>query len=128
MKFLFDKAPAGFGNGHIEYKAKFLLTDDGFDSGGMIKFTVFFKTNTDFIDVRCFHITIKLSENRPGYNFKGIGFKKRLCRPKISCVAYGFPSMLHQGIEPQGYRLMPYQAFFDDGFFGMGYEKRNAGH
>jgi hypothetical protein len=94
----------------------------------MIKFTVFFKTNTDFIDVRCFHITIKLSGNRPDYSFKGIGFKKRLCRPKISGVAYGFPIMLHQGIEPQGYGRMPSPAVFRDGFFGIGYKKRNAGH
>jgi hypothetical protein len=36
--------------------------------------------------------------------------------------------MLHQGISPQGYGLMPYQAVFGDGFFGMGYEKRNARH
>ena len=100
----------------------------------MVKFTVFFKSNTDFFDVRRFHITIKLSGNRPGDHFKGIGFEKRLGRPKISCMAYGFPVIvpnpivLYQGIEPQGYGLMPYPAFFGDGFFGMGYKKGKAGH
>jgi len=134
MKFRFDEAPAGFGNGHIEYKGNLLLINNRFDSTGMIKFTVFFKSNTDFFDVRRFHIPIKLSGNRPGDHFKGIGFEKRLGRPKISGVAYGFSVtvpisiMLYQGIEPQGYGLTPYRAVFGDGFFGMGYEKRNVGH
>jgi hypothetical protein len=104
----------------------------------MIKFTMFFKSNTDFLDVRRFHITIKLSRNRPGDHFKGIGFEKLPGRLKISCVAYGFPVpvpvpvpvpfMLYQGIEPQGYGLMPYPAVFSDGFFGRGYKKGKAGH
>ena len=61
MKFFFDEAPAGLGNGHIEHKGKLLLINDSFNSGGMIEFTVFFKANTDFFDVRRFHLTIKLS-------------------------------------------------------------------
>ncbi len=130
MKFGFDEAPANFGNGNIEHKGKLLLIDNGFDSGGMIKFSVFFKTNSNFIDLGGFHLPIKLSGHRPGDNFKGIGFKKPLCRQKISCVGYGFPVpiLLHQGIEPQGYGLMPYPAGCGDGFCGMEYKKGKAGH
>jgi hypothetical protein len=36
--------------------------------------------------------------------------------------------MFHQGIEPQGYGLMPYPAVFGNGFFGMRYKKGKAGH
>ncbi len=70
MKFCFNKSPAGFGNGHIEYKEKLLLIYNGFDSGGMIKFTVFFEANTDLLDVGRFHIPIKLSGNCPGDDLK----------------------------------------------------------
>jgi hypothetical protein len=130
MKFRFDEAPAGFRNGHIEYKEKLLLIYNGFDSGGMIKFTVFFKANTDLLNVPRFHLTVKLTGNRPGDNFKRIGLEKRTGRTKISCVAYGFlvSIIFNQGIEPQGYGFMPYPAVCGDGFLGMGYIKRNARH
>jgi hypothetical protein len=36
--------------------------------------------------------------------------------------------MFQQGIEPQGYGRLPYQAGFSDGFFGVEYKKRKAGH
>jgi hypothetical protein len=36
--------------------------------------------------------------------------------------------MLHQGIEPQGYALMPYQAVSGDGLFEIGYKKGKVGH
>jgi hypothetical protein len=91
----------------------------------MIKFTVFFKDNTDFLDIRRFHLAIKLSGCRPGDDFKGIGFEKSLCRPKISCVTHGFPipTLPHQGIAPQGHGRMPDKAVFGDTFFGMGNKK-----
>jgi len=96
----------------------------------MIKFTVFFEVNMDFLDVRCLHITTQLSGSRPGNYFKRMGFEKRLRRLKISCVTHGFPVpiMFQQGIEPQGYWRLPYQAGFSDGFFGVGYKKGKGGH
>ena len=123
MIVLFDKSAAGIGDSDIQNKGKLLLTDDDLHSRWMVEGTMFFETDPNFSEVVRFDRVAQALRRRSRNHIMITGLKKGLCCLKIIRMAHRDIVAFAQGIESQGYGLLPYGVVWQDRLSAVGCEK-----
>jgi hypothetical protein len=123
MIVLFDKSAAGIGDSDIQNKGKLLLTNDDLHSRWMVEGTMFFETDPNFSEVMRFDRVAQALRRRSRNHFMITGFKKGLRCLKVIRMAHRDIVGFAQGIESQGYGLLPYGVVCQDRLFAEGCEK-----